>query len=163
MMNWCSTRFNFEAPVVFIGFAAPGFHHKKSWYCPHCSADDSQICVPLRKKKWDFLLKTAFDLPGGNQSLDGTELLEFQWKEKWKNYGVSYPWAMYMPSLMINIFPPSIFSSLMCGECGCTVGKVVHAAPQHLAAARSLFLLHKTLVAWSATALKRHLFSAHNR
>ncbi|XP_051942511.1 protein Mis18-beta [Hippocampus zosterae] len=40
-----------------------------------------------------------------------------------------------------------IFSSLMCSECGCTVGKVVHAAPQHLAAARSLFLLQKMLVA----------------
>ncbi|XP_049596928.1 protein Mis18-beta [Syngnathus scovelli] len=39
-----------------------------------------------------------------------------------------------------------IFSSLTCSECGCTVGKVVHAAPPSLAGVRSLFLLQKGLI-----------------
>ncbi|XP_077416215.1 protein Mis18-beta [Vanacampus margaritifer] len=39
-----------------------------------------------------------------------------------------------------------IFSSLLCGDCGCAVGKVVHAAPPRLTAVRSLFLLHKAHV-----------------
>ncbi|XP_061553181.1 protein Mis18-beta [Phycodurus eques] len=39
-----------------------------------------------------------------------------------------------------------VFSPLMCGECCRAVGKVVHAAPPQLDAARSLFLLHKAHV-----------------
>ncbi|XP_061825010.1 protein Mis18-beta [Nerophis lumbriciformis] len=36
-----------------------------------------------------------------------------------------------------------IFSSVRCRECGMMAGKVLHAAPPHLADLRSLFLLHK--------------------
>ncbi|XP_028251586.1 protein Mis18-beta [Parambassis ranga] len=36
-----------------------------------------------------------------------------------------------------------IYSSLKCQACGCAVGKVIHSAPSHLAAVRSIFLLHK--------------------
>ncbi|XP_077394769.1 protein Mis18-beta [Festucalex cinctus] len=39
-----------------------------------------------------------------------------------------------------------IFSALLCSDCGCTVGKVVHAAPPRMAAVRSLFLLYKAHV-----------------
>ncbi|XP_054651549.1 protein Mis18-beta isoform X2 [Dunckerocampus dactyliophorus] len=39
-----------------------------------------------------------------------------------------------------------IFSSVRCGECGVTVGKVIHAAPPRLAMLRSLFLLHKASI-----------------
>ncbi|XP_061700108.1 protein Mis18-beta [Syngnathoides biaculeatus] len=39
-----------------------------------------------------------------------------------------------------------IFSGLTCGQCRCALGKVLHAAPPHLDAARSLFLLHKAHV-----------------
>ncbi|XP_071751613.1 protein Mis18-beta [Centroberyx gerrardi] len=36
-----------------------------------------------------------------------------------------------------------IYSSLRCSGCCCVVGAVIHSAPQHLAALRSLFLLYK--------------------
>nr|XP_057912303.1 protein Mis18-beta [Doryrhamphus excisus] len=39
-----------------------------------------------------------------------------------------------------------IFSSVRCGECGVTVGRVIHAAPPRLAMVRSLFLLHKASI-----------------
>nr|XP_061798332.1 protein Mis18-beta-like [Nerophis lumbriciformis] len=39
-----------------------------------------------------------------------------------------------------------IFSYLTCGKCGQALGKVLQAAPPHLGAVRSLFLLHKAHV-----------------
>lgn len=48
------------------------------------------------------------------------------------------------------LLPFSICSHLKCRSCNCVVGKVIHAAPSHLAAVRSLFLLDKTKMSWWA-------------
>ncbi|KAF6724154.1 Protein Mis18-beta [Oryzias melastigma] len=95
--------------------------HLLTFHCQHCYtvlADSLHVCGELKSLDSVILLKVTNDVVVGDAVLS---------KEKGE---------------MINC----IYSSLKCGRCHLTVGKVLRSSPPSLASVRSLFLLDKSSI-----------------